>query len=79
MSSSKTVLKISGPSLARIISELVLAQTVQDSAKVVISRLLARNCCSVAVVVSALDAGQVENSSSHGCYHFGTRRLNWNT
>ena len=42
----------------------------------VISRLLARNCCSLAAVVSAtvasLQYGRVEKSSFHGCYRLGT-------
>ena len=42
-----------------------------------ISRLLARNCCSLAAVVSAkplpLNDGRVEKSSFHGCYLLGSR------
>ena len=52
-----------------------MSRSFQNSANVVISRLLDRNCCSLAVVVStifALDDGQVEKSSFHGRYQFGT-------
>ena len=55
-----------------------ISRSLHDSAKVVISRLLTRNCCSLAAVVSAtfclsipLNDGQVEKSSSHGRCYFG--------
>ena len=35
-----------------------ISRSLHDSAKVVISRLLTRNCCSVAVVVSVISASQ---------------------
>ena len=56
-----------------------ISRSLHDSAKVVISRLLTRNCCSLAVVVSAniclsipLNDGKVEKSSFHSRCCFGT-------
>ena len=56
-----------------------ISPSLQDSAKVAISRLLARNCCSLVtfwwslwVQFLPLNDGQVEKSSFHGRCHFGT-------
>ena len=69
-----------------------IARSLQDSAEVVISRLLARNCRSLAVVVSAVFAsrrwpfasqrwpgGEVVISRSSCLPLWGVGRLNWDT
>ena len=59
-----------------VVTGRCISRSLHDSAKVVISRLLTRNCCSLAVVVSATFAsldGQVEKSSFHGRCHLGPR------
>ena len=60
MKRRKTLRKISSKCAASSLSlrDRCISRSLHDSAKVVISRLLTRNCCSLAVVVSVIFASQ---------------------